>query len=58
MPCRTMNLWKAGLPDADYVNMYGPTEITDVCTWYRVDGILRIRTACPSVFLVRTHGSI
>ena len=37
MPCRTMNLWKAGLPDADYVNMYGPTEITDVCTWYRVD---------------------
>lgn len=37
MPCRTLNLWKAALPDADYVNMYGPTEITDVCTWYRVD---------------------
>ncbi len=37
MPCRTLNLWKKVLPDADYVNMYGPTEITDVCTWYRVD---------------------
>lgn len=37
MPCRTLNLWKAALPDADFVNMYGPTEITDVCTWYRVD---------------------
>ena len=37
MPCRTLNLWKKVLPKADYVNMYGPTEITDVCTWYRVD---------------------
>lgn len=37
MPCRTLNFWKKALPKADYVNMYGPTEITDVCTWYRVD---------------------
>ena len=37
MPCATLNRWKRALPDADYVNMYGPTEITDVCAWYRVD---------------------
>jgi len=37
MPCVTLNRWKETVPDADYVNMYGPTEITDVCTWYRVD---------------------
>ena len=37
MPCRTLNLWKSALPEADYVNMYGPTEITDVCAWYRVE---------------------
>ncbi|MGN0753262.1 MAG: amino acid adenylation domain-containing protein [Aristaeellaceae bacterium] len=37
MPCATLNKWRAVLPDADYVNMYGPTEITDVCAWYRVD---------------------
>lgn len=37
MPCATLNRWRAALPRADYVNMYGPTEITDVCTWYRVD---------------------
>ena len=37
MPCATLNRWKKILPDADYVNMYGPTEITDVCSWYRVD---------------------
>ena len=36
-PCATLNRWRFALPDADYVNMYGPTEITDVCTWYRVD---------------------
>lgn len=37
MPCRTLNMWKKVLPGADYVNMYGPTEITDVCAWYRID---------------------
>ena len=37
MPCGTLNRWKEAVPDADYVNMYGPTEITDVCTWFRAD---------------------
>ena len=37
MPCGTLNRWREALPEADYVNMYGPTEITDVCAWYRVD---------------------
>lgn len=37
MPCRTLNLWKKALPEADFVNMYGPTEITDVCAWFRVE---------------------
>ena len=37
MPCSTLNQWKRILPEADYVNMYGPTEITDVCTWFRAD---------------------
>ncbi len=37
MPCSTLNQWRRILPEADYVNMYGPTEITDVCTWFRVD---------------------
>lgn len=37
MPCRTLNRWKKAFPNADFVNMYGPTEITDVCAWYRVE---------------------
>ena len=25
------------LPDVQYANLYGPTEITDACTYYMVD---------------------
>lgn len=37
MPCKTLNAWRRALPEARYVNMYGPTEITDVCTWFPVE---------------------
>ena len=37
MPVRFLNIWRESLPNADYVNMYGPTEICDVCMYYRVD---------------------
>ncbi|MCF0228620.1 MAG: amino acid adenylation domain-containing protein, partial [Parasporobacterium sp.] len=37
MHCSTLNTWKKYLPDAAYVNMYGPTEITDVCAYYIID---------------------
>ncbi|MCH5252253.1 MAG: amino acid adenylation domain-containing protein [Lachnospiraceae bacterium] len=37
MPNRHLNYWRRVLPDAIYANLYGPTEITDVCTYYRVD---------------------
>ena len=37
MPCRTLNAWRRALPEARCVNMYGPTEITDVCTYFPVE---------------------
>ena len=37
MPNRQLNVWRRALPEAKYCNMYGPTEITDVCTYYLVD---------------------
>ena len=64
MPCRTLNLWKEALPAADYVNMYGPTEITDVCAWYRVDrefadaDSLPIGFACGNTRLYLIDGEI
>ncbi len=37
MPVKHLNYWREYLPDALYVNLYGPTEITCNCTYYRID---------------------
>ena len=37
MPVKHLNYWRHWLPDALYVNLYGPTEITCNCTYYIVD---------------------
>lgn len=37
MPVKVLNYWREYLPDALYVNLYGPTEITCNCTYYSVD---------------------
>lgn len=37
MPPNHLNIWRKHLPDAEYVNLYGPTEITCNCTYYRLD---------------------
>ena len=37
MPVKQLNYWREYLPDAMYVNLYGPTEITCNCTYYILD---------------------
>ena len=37
MPVKHLNKWKKFLPDAMYVNLFGPTEITCNCTYYILD---------------------
>ncbi|HBN55388.1 MAG TPA: D-alanine--poly(phosphoribitol) ligase [Lachnospiraceae bacterium] len=37
MPVGQLNYWRSYLPDAMYVNLYGPTEITCNCTYYILD---------------------
>lgn len=37
MPNKQLNIWRKYIPDALYANLYGPTEITDACTYYIVD---------------------
>ena len=37
MPNKQLNIWRQFLPDVLYANLYGPTEITDACTYYIVD---------------------
>lgn len=37
MPNKQLNIWRKYLPEVQYANLYGPTEITDACTYYMVD---------------------
>lgn len=37
MPNKQLNIWRKAFPEAMFVNMYGPTEITEACTYYIVD---------------------
>ena len=36
MPAKQLSYWMRALPRPVYANLYGPTEITDACTFYRV----------------------
>ena len=37
MPTKCYNYWKQNYPEAVFVQLYGPTEVTGVCTYYIVD---------------------
>ena len=37
LPIKHYKIWKHFLPNAKYVNLYGPTEITCNCTYYILD---------------------
>lgn len=34
MPIKQLQIWKKRYPDAQFVNVYGPTEVTCNCTYY------------------------
>ena len=48
MPVKHLNKWKKFLPDATYVNLYGPTEITCNCTYYILDHDFENDEAIPA----------
>ncbi|TKX30216.1 amino acid adenylation protein [Campylobacter sp. MIT 12-5580] len=58
MPNKALNYWRKHLPKAEYANLYGPTEITDVCCFYKVnrnfkdEDILPIGKACHNTQLL------
>lgn len=37
MPKKHLDIWRRNLPKADFVNVYGPTEITCNCTYHKLD---------------------
>lgn len=36
-PPKQLKLWQEAAPEATFTNLYGPTEGTGMCCWYRVD---------------------
>lgn len=64
MPVKVMNYWKQYYPDAVYADLFGPTETTDICTYYVVDRLyqenesLPIGAACDNcdVFAINDQG--
>lgn len=65
MPVRQLNYWIQKLPDVMFANLFGPTETTDICTYYVVDRkfkdgeTLPIGRACDNcdVFVVKEDGT-
>ena len=47
MPIKHLKLWIEYLPDAIYVNLYGPTEITCNCTYHIIDKNLPYNKQIP-----------
>lgn len=50
MPNKHLNVWRKVIPDALYANLYGPTEITDVCSYFIVDRIFQDDDPLPIGF--------
>ena len=42
MPAKQLRLWQEALPQAEFINLYGPTEITCNCTYYPVKRIYEV----------------
>ena len=36
MPVKQLEIWKKFIPAAEYINLYGPTEITCNCSYFRI----------------------
>ncbi len=64
MPAKQLNMWRRALPDTLYANLFGPTEVTDICTYYILnreiadDESVPIGVSCDNmnVFIVDNKG--
>ena len=37
MPMKQLNVWRKHLPGVLFANLFGPTEVTDICAYYILD---------------------
>lgn len=47
MPTKQLNMWRRALPNALFANLFGPTEVTDICTFYKLGRTLQDDEAVP-----------
>lgn len=47
MPSSCLSVWQKNLPNAKFVNQYGPTEATASCTYYVVDHAVKDNEQLP-----------
>lgn len=47
MPTKQLNQWMKSLPSALFANLYGPTEVTDICDYYIIDRKIRDEEPIP-----------
>lgn len=47
MPIKQLNMWIEHLPNAMFANLFGPTETTDICTYYVVDRKFKDNESLP-----------
>jgi non-ribosomal peptide synthetase component F len=46
-PIKQFNIWKATLPNAKFTNLYGPTECTGMCCYYKVNRDFELDEVMP-----------
>ena len=47
MPAKQLRMWQEALPDAEFINLYGPTETTCNCTYYRIHRVFADNEKIP-----------
>ena len=47
MPTKQLNMWMNALPSAMFANLFGPTETTDICSYYILDKKLKDTDSVP-----------
>ena len=65
MPLKHLKQWQDALPEAMFVNLYGPTEVTCNCTYHIVDPLRDYEKGIPighpfmneAVFLLAADGT-
>ena len=58
MPIKQLNMWQKALPHAIFANLFGPTELANICCYYLVnrilseDEVIPIGNACKNIELL------